>query len=88
MSDPNEEIYVASEELTALKELAESADPMARVLFHMSNRQLAMSERQVRMENEILRMSGRQDRLILVLEKAFSNGGSKSNMRAVNLEGC
>jgi len=68
-------------EREALEELSESAEPMARVIYHMSMRQLAMSERLIAIENEMIAAAGRERRLLYALEKIV--GGSNPGLRAV-----
>ena len=80
---------VDESELQALEALKADGSPMAMVLYHMSNRQLAMVEAQIEIrsrvsevEREVLRYGGRQRRLVEALENRLSNG-SKPRLKAV-----
>lgn len=69
-------------ELEAMKALAESPDPMTRVIYHMSTRTLAMAERQSVMEAEIMLQGGSLRRLVEALERRLTNG-SRPDLKAV-----
>lgn len=56
-------------EKEALEVLAQSPDPMVRVLYHMSMRQLATVEKLADIENELILLSGAQRRLVDHLDK-------------------
>lgn len=78
-------------EVDALQVLAESSDPLVRVIYHMSMRQLAMTEsvrdlkdQTGRIEIEVLRQGGIQRRLVEYLDSKLSNGSS-SSLKAVVL---
>jgi len=65
----------SAEEIEALEKLSKDSSPMAQVVYHMSMRQLAMSER-------LADMCGAQARLVTALEKSYPSG-SKPNLKAV-----
>lgn len=69
----------------ALQVLAASEDPMVRVIYHMSMRQLAVTEslrdlkdQTNRVETEVMRQGGIQRRLVEYLDAKLSNGSSSS----------
>src|SRR5690606_28575170 len=60
----------------ALQALAESSDPLTRVIYHMSMRQLAATERMIRIEDELIAQGGYQRRLVEHLERRAPNWSS------------
>lgn len=68
----------------ALEALANSPDPMTKVIYHMSMRQLATTERLLRIEEELMVQGGNQRRLVEFLERRWgANGGSVPNLHAM-----
>jgi len=78
------EFDVRASEEAALEHLRESPDPMVRVIYSMSMRQLAATERLIRIEDELIRQGGIQRRLVDFLDRKYSNG-SHPNLKAVIL---
>lgn len=76
------EIEIQPGEAEAMQALAESKDPMTRVIYHMSTRVLAMGERMVSMQDVIIRQEGALRRLVENLEKRLTNG-SRPDLKAV-----
>jgi hypothetical protein len=76
---------VSDEEMQALAAIQESPDPMVRVIYHMSMRQLATSERIVRVENEVMSIHGHLRRISKSLGLEPPNG-SRPDLKAVTVE--
>lgn len=70
------------EEQEALVALRESGDPMATVIYHMSMRQLAMSEMLSEMAGQHQQFESRQQKIVDYIDNRVSNG-SKPNLRAI-----
>lgn len=68
----------------ALQAIANSSDPMTKVIYHMSMRQLATTERLLRIEEELMVQGGNQRRLVEFLERRWgANGGTVPNLHAM-----
>ena len=77
----------SEDEREALRDLAGVDNPMARVIYHMSNRQLAMHEMLIAHQHEMMRLVGavrriaeRQEKIAEYIDDNFkkSNGSSPS----------
>lgn len=84
----------SADEMDALGELSRSTDPIARVIYHMSMRQLAMCEHLAQlsldhrdMANEHNAMRERQQKIVDYVDKKVRNGSLSPSLRAVAFGG-